>query len=126
MRLTLGQFGSSVSTGTFGKEDRSTRCDPCLCRATSYSMEGFVEDILVIMRLLREIHAQHLAEVGGWHAELILANDTAWYELLANHLEPVRTFADTAAVAYRRMDLPQCSSRCIVILNTLSRVTVAA
>lgn len=63
--------------------------------------------IIIMIRLLREIHLHHLASVGGYAFELILANDRACLALLNGKYDAVEQYADWARCAYTRMEIPE-------------------
>lgn len=59
-----------------------------------------------ILKLLREIHINHLATVGGFRFDLLLANDRAMLALINGDEEAVWQFANMARCAYTRLEIP--------------------
>lgn len=68
-----------------------------------------MDRLLVMMKILREIHLLHLATVGGFAYDLILANDRAWLALLNGDEEAVWQYADRARCVYIRMEIPDAA-----------------
>ena len=59
-----------------------------------------------MLKLLREIHEHHLATVGGYQYDLLLANDRAMLALLNGNENAVWQYADTARCAYALLEIP--------------------
>ncbi len=65
-----------------------------------------MDRLLIMMRLLREIHERHLATISGYRYELLLANDRAYLALLNGDESAVWQYADLARSAYIILGIP--------------------
>lgn len=68
-----------------------------------------MDRLLVMMKILRDIHLLHLATVGGFAYDLILANDRAWLALLDGDEDAVWQYANWVRCAYTRMEIPDAA-----------------
>lgn len=59
-----------------------------------------------ILKLLREIHINHLATVGGFRFDLLLANDRTMLALINGDESAVWQFANMAWCAYAQLEIP--------------------
>lgn len=71
-----------------------------------------MDRLLIMMKLLREIHEHHLATVTGYGFDLILANDRALLALINGNEDAVWRYTDMARCAYTRLDIPEASVLC--------------
>lgn len=65
-----------------------------------------MDRLQTILKLLREIHTNHLTSVGGYKYDLLLANDHAMVALLDGYEEAVWRYANMARAAYVLLEIP--------------------
>jgi hypothetical protein len=79
-----------------------------------------MDQLLLILKLLREIHEHHLTTVGGYRYDLLLANDRAMLALLDGNDDAVWHYADTARCAYRLLEIPHNATLAAVLADLVT------